>query len=62
MLNILDDHLNRFKMKCDWALQMYFDAASLFNENRVVGFTAEMKYMIIDNIILTVCCSWEKVL
>lgn len=62
MPNILDDHLTNFKTKCDWALQVYFDAVSLFNENQVNGFTADMKYMIIENIILNVCSSWEKFL
>lgn len=54
MPNILDDHLTNFRSKCDWALQVYFDTVSLFNENQVNGFTADMKYMIIENIILTV--------
>lgn len=62
MPNILDDHLNDFRTKCDWALQVYFDAVSLFNENKVNGFTADMKYMIIENIILNICSSWEKFL
>jgi len=62
MPNILDDHLNKFKAKCDWALQVFFDAVSLFNQNQVNGFTADMKYMIIENIILNVCSSWEKFL
>lgn len=62
MPNILDDHLTNFRSKCDWALQVYFDTVSLFNENQVNGFTADMKYMIIENIILTVYSSWEKFL
>ncbi|MBR3786604.1 MAG: hypothetical protein IKJ77_09375 [Firmicutes bacterium] len=62
MPNILDDHLINFKTKCDWALQVYFDSVSLFNENQVNGFTADMKYMIIENIILKVCSCWEKFL
>ena len=36
MPNILDDHLTNFRSKCDWALQVYFDTVSLFNENQVV--------------------------
>lgn len=48
MPNILDDHLTNFRSKCDWALQVYFDTVSLFNENQVNGFTADMKYMIIE--------------
>ena len=62
MPNILDDHLTNFRSKCDWALQVYFDTVSLFNENQVNGFTADMNYMIIENIILTVYSSWEKFL
>ena len=62
MPNILDDHLADFRAMCDWALQLYFDTVSLFNENQVNEFTADMKYMIIENIILNVCSSWEKFL
>ena len=58
MPNILDDHLTNFRSKCDWALQVYFDTVSLFNENKVNGFTADMKYMIIEKIILTVYSSF----
>lgn len=62
MPNILDTHLANFKAKCDWALQVYFDSVALYNQNQVNGFTADMKYMIIENLILNVWCSWEKFL
>lgn len=62
MSNILDNHLTNFRAMCDRALQLYFDTVSLFNENQINGFTADMKYMIIENIILNVCSSWEKFL
>lgn len=60
MPNILDEHLVSFKAKCDWALQVYYDTVSLYNTNQMAGFTADMKYMIIENIILNICSSWER--
>ena len=62
MPNILDTHLSSFHTKCDWALQMYYDTVSLYNENQINGFSADMKDMIIENILLTVCSSWERFL
>ena len=62
MPNVLDNHLDEFKAKCDWALRVYFDAVSLYNENKVDGFSADMKEMIIENVILNVWSSWERFL
>lgn len=62
MSNILDDYLSSFNAKCDWALQVYFSTVSIFNENQVNGFTADMKYMVIESVILNVCSSWETFL
>ncbi len=62
MPNILDEHLNDFKSKCDWALQVYFDAVSLYNENKVVGFTLDMRDMMIENVVLNIYSSWEQFL
>jgi len=62
MANILDEHLISFKARCDWALQVYFDAVSLYNGNQVDGFTADMKYMIVENVVLNICSSWERFL
>ncbi len=62
MPNILDNHLDSFKAKCDWALQVYFDTVSLYNENKAAGFSADMEYMIIENVILNVWSSWERFL
>ena len=59
---MLDQHLAVFRAKCDWALQLFYDTVSLYNENKAAGFTADMKYMIIENIILQLWCSWEKFL
>lgn len=62
MSNILDNYLNDFISKCDWALEVYFDALSLYNENKAEGFTVDMKNMIIENLILNIYSSWEKFL
>ena len=62
MPSILDTHLSSFKAKCDWALQVYYDTLSLYNGNQVDGFSADMKNMIIENTILSVCSSWERFL
>ncbi|MBQ6431682.1 MAG: hypothetical protein IJJ99_07400 [Oscillospiraceae bacterium] len=62
MPSVLDAHLAGFITKCDWALQVYYGAVSLYNENNVAGFSADMKNMIIENLILNVCSSWEKFL
>lgn len=62
MPNILDTHLTSFTAKCDWASQVYFDAVSLYNENKLDGFSADMKNMIIENIIMTVSSAWERFL
>lgn len=62
MSNILDQHLSNFKIKCDWTLQTYFDTVSLYNDNQIQGFTSDMKYMIIENLVLNICSSWERFL
>ena len=62
MPSILDTHLASFVAKCDWALQVYYNAASLYNEHKIDGFSADMKYMIIENVIMNTCSVWEKFL
>lgn len=62
MPNVLDNHLDKLKKQCDWALKMYYDTLSLYNENSMGGFTSDMKDMIIENVILKTYSCWERFL
>lgn len=62
MDNELDDLLSAFEADCDDALRIFYHTMSLYNTRPDIGITADMKDMIIENIIVKIWNRWERFL